>query len=135
MMAELKVDTLRFAEQLEEAGLDRKVAEDSSKAVAHVFSRAGRDLVNQQDLEIFKAEIGAWLAEVRKETARSGDAATLEVSRLRLELAEERGRFRAELSEKRGDLRTYLSKQNLVVDVLRFGTLIGVIVALTKIFT
>lgn len=58
-MAELKMDTLKFAEDLEATGLSREQSRASSEAVARVFATAATDLANKQDMNVLHAQFVA----------------------------------------------------------------------------
>ena len=94
-MKNLMIDTLGYAEALEQSGFTSEQAKGAAKALNNTV---GEELATKADL----AQLGS---ELRVEIAEASTELRAEINELRVEMAETRAELRAEIAETRTELR------------------------------
>ena len=94
-MKNLMIDTLGYAEALEQSGFTSEQAKGAAKALNNTV---GEELATKSDL----AQLGS---ELRVEMSELGTELRAEINELRVEMAETRAELRAEIAETRTELR------------------------------
>ena len=94
-MKNLMIDTLGYAEALEQSGFTSEQAKGAAKALNNTV---GEELATKADL----AQLGS---ELRIEMSELGTELRAEINELRVEMAETRAELRAEIAETRTELR------------------------------
>ena len=95
IMKNLMIDTLGYAEALEQSGFTSEQAKGAAKALNNTV---GEELATKADL----AQLGS---ELRAEIAEASTELRAEINELRVEMAETRAELRAEIAETRTELR------------------------------
>ena len=95
IMKNLMIDTLGYAEALEQSGFTSEQAKGAAKALNNTV---GEELATKADL----AQLGS---ELRVEMSELGTELRAEINELRVEMAETRAELRAEIAETRTELR------------------------------
>ena len=119
-MKNLMIDTLGYAEALEQSGFSREQAKGAAKALNNTV---GEELATKADL----AQLGG---ELRTEMAQLG-------RELRAEMAETRAELRAEINELRTELRTEIAQVRGEIKLNRWMlgiVIIAVVIPLVRDF-
>jgi ribosomal protein L29 len=129
MPAMLRIDTLKFARSLADAGMDRRQAEALVQGLSDADTS---DFATKADIGEVKAEVAglrADMAELRSELKG-------EIASVRVELKSEIGDLRAELSDLRAELRGGLAaarSETFRFMYLQVIAIVGLTVTLVKL--
>ncbi len=130
-MKNLMIDTLGYAEALEQSGFTSEQAKGAAKALNNTV---GEELATKADLAQLGSELRTEMAEssteLRAEMAQLGTELRAEINELRVEMAETRAELRAEIAETRTELRAEMAatRAELKGDIKLIRWILGVIV-------
>ena len=116
MSSILAFDTLEYSKALQDAGMDRTLAELIAKKQSEVFEnvRNPRQLVTKQDLQLEIEKVRAEVEKVRGETEKVRADLTQNIEKVRADLTQNIEKVRSDLKldmEKlRGEFRTEIEK-------------------------
>ena len=116
MSSILAFDTLEYSKALQDAGMDRTLAELIAKKQSEVFEnvRNPRQLVTKQDLQLEIEKVRAEVEKVRGETEKVRADLTQNIEKVRADLTQNIKKVRADLTQNiekvRSDLKLDIEK-------------------------
>ena len=113
MSSIISFDTLAYSQDLQEAGMDRALADVIAKRQREAFEEIldARQLVTKQDLQLEIEKVRAEIEKVRGETEKVRSDLTQSIEKLRADAERTHGELRLEIEKVRAEITRFSHQQ------------------------